>query len=265
MRRLKKLLFFILLIGIVIITGIYLFQEKFIFQPDSLPKDYVYQFEQDFDELFIETEDGARLNALHFKQEHPRGIILYFHGNAGDLSRWGTITSYFLQYNYEVLVMDYRTYGKSTGKLSEKALYKDAQLFYNKAKEFFPENKIVVYGRSLGSAMASYVASKNNPRKLILETPFYSLRKLVAQKTPYLPVGKLLKYDFPTANFADDVKCPVTILHGTQDSVVPIEWARKLYEVIPEGQRYFVKIEGGKHNDLVNFPGYQLAIYKELL
>jgi fermentation-respiration switch protein FrsA (DUF1100 family) len=254
-----------LLAAILLITAVYFFQEKFIFLPDKLPQDYVYEFDQDFEELFLETSDGARLNALHFKRENPRGIVLYFHGNAGDLSRWGAITSVFLEHNYEVLVMDYRTYGKSTGKLSEAALYADAQLFYDKARAYFPEKQIVVYGRSLGTSLATFIASKNNPKKLILETPFFNLKKLVAQKTPYLPVEQLLKYEFPTANFVNDVKCSVTIIHGTDDGVVPIEWAWKLFSVIPEEQRFFVEVKGGKHNDLIRFPAYNLTIYKELL
>ena len=175
MRALKRILLFVVSAGIIVIMGAYLFQEKFIFLSTKLDQDYVYQFEHEFEELFIETEDGARLNGLHFKQENPRGIIVYYHGNAGDLSRWGLITSYFLKFNYEVLVMDYRGYGKSTGKISEAALYNDANLFYDKAKEQFPERNIIVYGRSLGTAIAANVASKNNPKKLVLETPFLRL------------------------------------------------------------------------------------------
>jgi fermentation-respiration switch protein FrsA (DUF1100 family) len=244
--------------------GAYLLQEKFIFLPSKLPQEYVYNFDHEFEELFIETEDGARLNALHFKQENPRGIIVYYHGNAGDLSRWGEITSFFLQYNYEVLVMDYRTYGKSTGKISEKALYSDAQLFYNKAKEWFPEGQIIVYGRSIGTPIAAYVASNNKPKKLILETPFYDFSKLVKDKVPYVPIG-LLKYEFPTARFADDVKCRIVIIHGTEDGIVPFEMGKLLYSVLPIEGRNFISVKGGKHNDLITFPEYRHTIYKELL
>lgn len=264
MKTLKRVFLFILAAAVIVIMGAYLLQEKFIFLPSKLPQEYVYEFDHDFEELFIDTEDGARLNALHFKQENPRGIIVYYHGNAGDLSRWGKVTSYFLQFNYEVLVMDYRTYGKSTGKLSEKALYSDAQLFYDKAKELFPEGNIIVYGRSLGTAMAAYVASKNKPKKLILETPFYDFRKLVQEKVPYLPI-KLLKYDFPVAYFTDDVKCRIVIIHGTDDGVVPFEFGEKLYKTLPIEQRSFVTVDGGKHNDLINHQAYRLTIYKELL
>ncbi|NNF29756.1 MAG: alpha/beta hydrolase [Flavobacteriaceae bacterium] len=264
MRLLKKVLLFIVATIVIVLMGAYLLQEKFIFLPSKLPQEYVYEFDHDFEELFIETEDGARLNALHFKQENPRGIIVYYHGNAGDLSRWGEITSYFLQYNYEVLVMDYRTYGKSTGKISEKALYRDAQLFYNKAKELFPEGKIVVYGRSIGTPIAAYVASKNDPKKLILETPFYDFKKLVKDKFPLVPLG-LLKYEFPTAHFADDVKCRIVIIHGTDDGIIPFEMGMQLYSVLPEEERNFITVKGGKHNDLITFQEYRLTIYKELL
>ncbi|MBT8313866.1 MAG: lysophospholipase, partial [Maribacter sp.] len=104
-----------------------------IFLPTKLPQDYRYSFRHDFEEINLKTDDGFVLNSIHFKQVKPKGLILYFHGNAGDLSRWGNITSFFADKNYDVLVMDYRTYGKSTGKLSEDALHKDAQMFYGYA------------------------------------------------------------------------------------------------------------------------------------
>lgn len=264
MRKLRKFLFFILIAGILVVMGTYLLQEKFIFLPSKLPQDYAYTFDHDFEELFIDTEDGARLNALHLKAEKPKGIIVYYHGNAGDLSRWGNICSFFLKHNYDVLVMDYRTYGKSTGKLSEEALYKDAGVFYERAKTLYPENKIIVYGRSLGTAIASYIASKNSPKKLILETPFYDFQKLVKEKVPYLPVNKLLKYKFPTSKFVRNVECPITVIHGTDDGVVPFESGKLLHSIVPVDQRTLVRIEGGKHNDLITFPEYSMAIYKAL-
>lgn len=246
------------------IAMLYFMQEKFIFLPSKLEPDYTYEFDQPFEELFLNTEDGAELNALHFKSQNPGGIVLYFHGNAGDLSRWGTVASYFLQFNYDVLVMDYRTYGKSTGRLSEKALLADAQLFYDTAKQSFPEDQIVVYGRSLGTSMASFVASENNPSQLILETPFYSLEDLVGERFPYLPLKTLLRYKFPTYSFTEQVECPVTIIHGTEDTVVPFESGEKLFDSIPGTKKKFVTVHGGEHNDLIAFPEYQNAI-KDLL
>ena len=99
--------------------------------PDKLPQDYSYNFPENFEEINLKTNDGAILNALYFKVDKPKGVVLYFHGNAGELSRWGIVVQKFVDLNFDVLVMDYRTYGKSTGKLSQNALYEDAQLFYD--------------------------------------------------------------------------------------------------------------------------------------
>jgi len=138
---------------------LYFFQEKIIFLPSKLPQDYSYSFSEPFKEFNLAAKDGAKLNGLHFKRENPKGVILYFHGNAGDLARWGEIATFFAQKEYDIVVMDYRTYGKSTGKLSEDALFKDAQLFYDYTLDKYKEEDIIVYGRSLGASIATYTAS----------------------------------------------------------------------------------------------------------
>ncbi|MEN8799525.1 MAG: alpha/beta fold hydrolase, partial [Flavobacteriaceae bacterium] len=117
---------------IIFTSMIYFLQERFIFLPTRLPQQYEYNFEHQYLEFNLGAADGAQLNALHFKIPDPKGIILYFHGNAGNLSRWGEIAGALSrEYQYDVVVMDYRTYGKSTGSLSEEALHQDGQLFYN--------------------------------------------------------------------------------------------------------------------------------------
>jgi alpha-beta hydrolase superfamily lysophospholipase len=256
----------------IVLAGCYLFitafmfllQEKLIFLPTQLPQDYVYNFERPFEEFFIETTDGARLNALRFTIENPKGIVLYYHGNAGDLSRWGEITSFFLQFDYEVLVMDYRTYGKSTGTLNERELYKDASLFYDKAMEWFSEEKIVVYGRSLGSTFAAHVAAENEPKQLILEAPFLSLEAVAKKRYWFLPIKPMLKYTFPTSEIIKGIKSPITIFHGMDDTVVPYENGALLQKIPSETECKLVTITKGSHNDLINFSEYQEEI-KRLL
>ncbi len=264
MKRLKRLILLVAAFYLLVTAAMYLLQEKLIFLPTQLPSDYTYQFAQPFDEFDITADDGAVLNALHFKNTSPKGVILYFHGNAGDLSRWGHIVSYFYQYQYDVIVMDYRTYGKSTGQLNEDGLYNDAQLFYDKAASLFPEEEIVVYGRSLGTTFATKVAAQNNPKQLVLESPFYDLKFTAKKKYWYLPVKTLLKYSFPTAEFLQKVDCPVTIFHGTADSVVPYENGEKLYNLVSDKEIQLISIEGGDHNDLINFSEYTDAIPKLL-
>ena len=237
-----------------------LFQEKLIFLPSKLEPDYQYSFQSPFEELNLTAEDGTRLNALHFKLANPKGIIVYFHGNAGDLSRWGHIAEPLTNYGWEVLIMDYRSYGKSTGELSEKALYADAQLFYDYAKKDFEATDIVVYGRSLGCAMATRVAANNNPQQLILETPFFSMEEMAKSRFPFLPVNSLLEYEFKNNEAIMGVNCPISIIQGTEDNVVPYESAEKLFKLLEYGTNQFIRIEGGGHNNLVEFEKYHQTI-----
>lgn len=244
----------------MITAALYAMQEKLLFLPTVLEKDYKYDFSSPFEELNLNTSDGAVLNAIHFKAKVPKGVILYFHGNAGDLSRWGAIAQFFVKKHYDVLVMDYRTYGKSKGKLSENAFYSDAQLFYDYLTERYNEADISVYGRSLGTGIASYIASKNKPKQLVLETPYYSISDVAAYRFPFLPVKQLLKYKFPNYLFIEDVTCPITIFHGTKDGVVPYKSADKLKDIITEAKITFITIEGGNHNNLMEYDGYKNEI-----
>ncbi|MEM7187430.1 MAG: alpha/beta fold hydrolase, partial [Bacteroidota bacterium] len=257
MKRFKRAVIAILAAYLFISVAMYLFQEKLIFLPTQLPQEYVYDFGRRYEELFVDTQDGARLNALHFPVDNAKGLILYFHGNAGDLSRWGEVVGYFEQFGYEVLVMDYRTYGKSTGKLGEEELYSDAILMYDKATEYFPEEQIAIYGRSLGTTFATYVAAHRDPSQLILEAPFYSLEHVASKRYWFLPVKPLLRYRFPTHEYLTHVSCPVTLLHGTNDGVVPYANSQRLFDSMAQPQLELITIEDGGHNDLVNFEAYR--------
>jgi fermentation-respiration switch protein FrsA (DUF1100 family) len=260
MLNFKRGLLFTFSLSFLTIIAVYFMQEKLIFLPTKLAADYEYQFSEPFEELFLEAEDGARLNAVHFKIENPKGLILYFHGNAGDLSRWGEIASELIKYHYDVLIMDYRSYGKSTGVMSEQNLFNDATLFYNHALKFYAEEDIIIYGRSLGTALATFVASENNPRKLILETPFYNLEEIAKKRFPFLPVKYLLNYRFLSNNYIEAARCPVVIFHGTKDNIVPFESGKSLSELVPKDSLTFVSIEGGEHNNLINFEEYRQGI-----
>lgn len=264
MRKLKRfLLFGVLIISLIVVT-FYMFQEKLIFLPTKLPQDHVFTFKANFDEVFIDSPDGARLNALHFYTENPKGLILYFHGNAGDLSRWGEIVQPFVQLGYDVLIMDYRTYGKSTGTLSEDALHSDAQLFYDHALKKYPQSDILVYGRSLGASIATRLASNNNPKKLVLETPFYNLMDVAGERFPFLPLKYVLNYKFTSNEYVQHVNAPIRIFHGTADKVVSYESGKKLFEAIPISDKVLYTIENGEHNNLSEFEAYQNGILQEL-
>ncbi|WP_424962769.1 alpha/beta hydrolase [Ekhidna sp.] len=245
----------LLCIYLLIGLAIYLLQESLIFLPEQLPEDFEYSFEKDFEEHNLTMQDGAVINALHFKLQDSKGLIVYFHGNAGNLARWGEVAEPFVDMSYEVLISDYRGYGKSTGNRTQKKLLSDAEEIYSFAKKLEREERIIIFGRSLGCAFASYLASKNNPEKVILETPFYSLTDVAEKLFPIYPASLLLQYRLPNHQYLKDVKAPVYIFHGTDDEVVPYESGRKLFEEHRD-KATFISVEGGHHNDLAAFDSY---------
>ncbi|WP_323786838.1 alpha/beta hydrolase [Psychroserpens sp.] len=241
-------------------ASLYFLQEKILFLPTTLAQDYQYDFRYPFEELFLKTAEDVTINAIHFKTQNPKGVILYFHGNAGDLSRWGIIGEHFVSLNYDVFIMDYRTYGKSKGKLSEQGFYDDAEFCYNYLLKSYTEEDIVLYGRSLGTGIATFLASKYQPKQLILETPYYSILDVAKHRFPMFPVKTLLKYEFPSNEFITNVECPILMLHGTDDTVIPYRSAEKLKGVAPEKTTSFITIEGGDHNNLISFDLYKEGI-----
>ncbi|MBV1923159.1 MAG: alpha/beta hydrolase [Flavobacteriaceae bacterium] len=263
--KFKKKRFYILAFVLLNLYGLlcgvlYFFQENLIFLPTVPSQEHVFVMENPFEEIFLETDDGAKLNGLHFKSENPKGAILYYHGNAGDLQRWGTITNFFVEKGYDVLLMDYRGYGKSTGKKSMESLYSDSELWYDFMKNHYSEEDIIIYGRSLGTTFATYVASKNQPKNLILESPFYNITEVGKSRFPFLPVSSLLHYTFPTNEYIKEVKIPITIFHGTNDKVIKFDFGKKLFDSIKMKNKSFIRIPSGGHNDLINFEEYQKNI-----
>ena len=264
MKRIKRTLAALGVGYLLLIFLTYMLQERLIFHASQLPEDYTYNFEWSFEEINIEGAQGNSLNGLYFTLENPDGLILYYHGNAGDLSRWGKVVAYFQQFNYEVIVMDYRGYGKSTGNYDQDMMYAEAERWYAFAKTKTSEDRITLYGRSLGTTFATYVASKNKPERLILESPFKSLKDVARKRYWFLPVRYLLKYEFPTHTFISGVQCEVSLFHGTQDRVVPFDHSLELKRLLEERQTSWIPIEGGGHNDLVLFDAYREGIEKAL-
>lgn len=247
------------------------FQEKVVFLPVILPEDYEYDFEKKFEEYLWETPFEGKINAVHFKVENPKGAIVYFHGNSDNLHRWGKIAGEFTQFGYDVLAMDYRSFGKSTGIRNEDFLNSDAQFFYDFAKEIYGEENLIVYGRSLGGAFALKIGSENHPKFIILEATFYNLQDIVNRWLPGKVTDKVspkMTYHFLSNENITRVKVPVYHFHGTKDFVVPLKSGKKLFEVFekvqPEIAKKFIEIKGGSHQDLVDFEEFRNEIKKIL-
>jgi uncharacterized protein len=202
-----------------------------------------------FDAVTIETSDGERLRAWAIHGPEPRARIVYFHGNGGNLSNWSPTLSAVARRGYSVLAVDYRGYGLSTGRPTERGLYRDVDATIARPWTG-TEGKLplIYWGRSLGGAMAAYAATVRRPNGVIVEAGFADARSAV-RGSPVLAVLSLLaSYRFPAADFINQANVPVLQLHGDRDSVIPIELGRELFQKIT-GPKEFVVIPGGDHND----------------
>lgn len=239
----------------LIIIIIYLIQERLIFKPEKLKQDFLYKYDAPFKELFIDVEPGVRINGIHFYVKDPLGLILYFHGNTRSIKGWARYAKDFYRYKYDVVLVDYRGFGKSTGKRGEKAMFKDMQVVYDYLSVQYHENQIIIYGRSLGSGFASKLASDNSPRYLILDAPFYSFEKAVQRFIPILPMKYVLRFQLRTDKWIRKVNCHTYILHGTKDWLIPIKQSEQLQKLNPH-KITLIRIEGGGHNNLPSLPQY---------
>jgi uncharacterized protein len=239
----------------LILLLVYLVQEKIIFKPEKLSADFKYQYDAPFKELFFDPEPGVRINGLHFTVRNPKGLILYFHGNSRSIKGWAKYAKDFYRYQYDVVLVDYRGFGKSTGKRSEAAMLKDMQFVYDTLAAQYPEHHLVVYGRSMGSGFATKLASDNSPRYLILDAPYFSFIKVAERITPFLPHRWLLRFKLRTDKWIRRVNCHTYIIHGTRDFLIPIKQSEELQSISPH-KITLIRIEGGGHNNLPSFHEY---------
>ncbi len=196
-----------------------------------------------------------RINGLHFYREKPKGLILYFHGNTRSIKGWAKYARDFYRYDYDVVLVDYRGFGKSTGKRSEKEMMSDMQFVYDKLAAEYTEHHMIIYGRSMGSGFASKLAADNKPRYLILDAPYYSFIKVVERFLPILPLRVVLRFHLRTDKWIRKVNCHTYILHGTRDWLIPIRHSEKLQKLSP-GKITLIRIHGGRHNNLPGFDEY---------
>ncbi len=248
----------------VVVCGVLFFvQEHLIFYPQVLSTAYAFDFPGRHEEVWLTTKGGTRLNALYFTVPRPKGAILYLHGNGGSLRGWGREAQSLNAAGYDVLLPDYPGYGKSGGTLSGEAqLHETATLAYAYLKARYPETQLTVIGRSLGTGMATRVAALNHPRALILITPYFSLTEQALSRFPFIPPF-IVKYPIPTRDWIGDVRCPVTLIHGTRDDVIAYSGSRKLLPLIRSTGK-LVTIEGAGHNDLQDYDGYKAAMAEAL-
>lgn len=248
-----------------LITAWYWFrQEAVIFHPSLLADDHVFEFERQFEEHRIAVGPGVELSALWFPavggdstaREEPRGVVLYLHGNASDLQGWGHHADLYVDAGYDFLVIDYRGYGKSDGRVgSEQELHSDIERVMGWLVARRPEAPVTVVGYSLGAALAARVACPDRAERLVLLAPFFSLRDLARRIVPFVPI-RVLRYPFRTDLVLAECEIPVTIFHGIGDRTIPIDQSRRLAELIGERAR-FVPLPNAGHQDVPEDPEFR--------
>lgn len=248
--------FFIYLIILIIGCNA---QTKLIFHPKKLESNFQFKNNSKFKEVNLTTSDGITINSLFFPMKSEK-VILYLHGNAGCLDSWQHVFNNFKSLEYNFFIIDYRGYGKSSGDISEKGLYLDAEAAYKYLNSIgFKDDQIIIYGRSIGTGVATDLAQNKKINALILETPFTSMQQLAQDKFPYLFPSLFLKYKFDNIDKINNISAPLLIIHGKQDEVIPFEHGKALYNHY-NSNKLFLEVETGKHNDLSEFPEFSQGI-----
>lgn len=252
LRWLKIIIVAYIIIGVVF----YFTYQKLLFHPQALPTEHRFSFTQPFKEINLTVDDDKNLNIIQFNlpdSTPKKGLVLYFHGNKENVEHYAGYASLFTRNGYNVWMIDYPGFGKTTGKLTERALYDDAEIIYNMGRSEFNKKEIVIYGKSLGTGVAAWLAAKKDCRRLILETPYYSMDAIIKRFAFIYPVHFLTRFHLPTFEYLKKVYAPVTIFHGTDDSIVPYKNSKRLSKILPR-QTELVTLEDGKHNNLTGFP-----------
>ncbi len=254
----KKWLIGFILLYLVANLLIYFFQAKILFQNTQLSQDYAFQFEGTYKEKFQKMPDGTLINSLYFSVPNAKGTIMYNHGNRRDISRWGRNAATFTTRAYNVYFYDYRGFGKSGGQPTEEHLLADGLYLYDSLTKVHTEKKLLLYGRSLGTGVATYIAAKRNPKLLLLETPYDNLINVAKSVLPIFPYSILFKHRFQTDKRINKVRAPIHIFHGTADELVPYEASLKLAQILALPKDSLITtIPGGKHRGLQRSEKYQ--------
>ncbi|WP_310384417.1 alpha/beta hydrolase [Roseateles sp.] len=240
---------------------VYKRQEQLLFQPEVLPASHRFEFGADVVELRIPV-DGAVLSALQLRVPNPKGLVFYLHGNAGSLQSWFVNADFYRRAGYELVMLDYRGYGKSSGRIeSEAQMRADVRAAWGAVAPRYAGLRCVIVGRSLGTSLAAGLAIEVKPEYVVLISPYTRMADLMRQHFPLLPTA-LLRYPLDTAALLPAWRGPLLLIHGEQDTLIPPQHSERLLALRPQGR--LAVIRGAGHKDLQGFEQY-LQVLREVL
>ncbi len=241
-------------------------QESLMFYPVPLPADYPLAREPDIHERSVEV-DGATLSVMHLQRPEARGVVFFLHGNGGNLAGWFGNAEFYRQAGYDLVMPDYRGFGKSTGHISSaRQLREDVRAVWNVFAPQYAGKRVVLYGRSLGTALAADLAEQltregRAPDLTVLVSPYSSIRALTAEYYPWVP-SSLVRYGLDTASHLPAIGGPVLLVHGERDALIGAHHARRLHAVRPSAR--LLLVPGAGHNDIHEAPLYRRELQQAL-
>ena len=245
------------LLGLLLYIGfsvmLYLLQERLVFLPHMPGRELETSpamLKLDYEDAWIETEDGEKLHGWFVPAIGSRGTLLFFHGNAGNISHRLESLLIFNQLGLDVLMIDYRGYGQSSGQAGEEGTYLDARAAWDylvEERNVAPVD-IVIFGRSLGGAVGAGLAAQPGirPAGVVIESSFSSGEDMGRRLYPALPVSLITRIRYPVKEFVADIEAPLLVVHSRDDEIIPFDMAKTVFEAANEPKTFFEM--GGDHN-----------------
>jgi esterase/lipase len=234
---------------IAVCSYFFIIQNSILFNPTVLEEGHQFNYDFEFEERWFEIEDEARIHAIHAKTDSSKGLVIFYHGNGGSTDTDPEKFNLFLDNGYDVLYPDYRSYGLTEGELwNEEDLVGDMKIVYQSMVKEYHQEHIIVLGYSLGSGIAAQVAAVNDPKQVIIWTPYYSVMDMKDAEYWFIP-DFLVRYPLRTDLAIQKIEEPISIFYAGEDERLPVERAIRLNEFLDENDEYFI-LEGQGHNKI---------------
>ena len=258
----------LMVVYLLVLLTVWHQQERLLFVPSTLPADYAFQAGPDVSEHTVEVP-GASIHVLQLKRPKPDGVVFFLHGNAGNLAQWFVNIDFYRRLNVDLVMMDYRGFGKSTGQIgSQQQLEDDARAVWDRfIPAYDPAVRRIILGRSLGTGLAARLATQTSPATTILVSPYTSIEALAAEQFPWLP-SSLVRYPLQTDAVIGEIPGNLFLLHGRRDTLIAPSHSERLAQLAKAAGKSRVQaivIEGAAHGDLQKFPDYLQAIGSAVL
>ena len=252
MHWILKLLIVSLGVYVFLSAYIYFIQSSLLYYPDMPGRNLATSPENiglTYQNIELITEDNIKLHGWFIPNDKTKETVLFFHGNAGNISHRLESIEIFHRLGLNVFIIDYRGYGQSEGKTTEKGTYRDAEAAWNYLNKTrgISSQQIIIFGRSLGASIATWLANKYTPAGLIIESGFTSVASMGQRLYPFLPIRWLTHFRYDTRQYVKNVSCPVMIAHSSDDEIIPYAEGLEIFQTAPE-PKIFLDMRGG-HND----------------